>query len=83
LLLLAAVTFAAGSAHAADAALIAAAQRVEHYEIAGYGTARSLAMHLGHTEAARLLQATLEEEEAADKKLTLIAETEVNARALT
>ena len=66
-----------------DAALIAAAQRVEHYEIAGYGTARSLAMHLGHMGAARLLQATLEEEEAADKKLTMIAETEVNARALT
>ena len=66
-----------------DAALIAAAQRIEHYEIAGYGTARSLAMHLGHTEAARLLQTTLEEERQADRTLTEIAETEVNARALT
>ncbi len=66
-----------------DAAIISAAQRVEHYEMAGYGTARSLAMHLGHTEAARLLQTTLQEEEASDRKLTEIAETEVNARALT
>jgi ferritin-like metal-binding protein YciE len=74
---------ARGDATVKDAALIAAAQRIEHYEIAGYGTARSLAMHLGHTEAARLLQTTLEEEHQADRTLTEIAETEVNARALT
>lgn len=65
-----------------DAALIAAAQRVEHYEMAGYGTARALAMQLGHHDAARLLQTTLQEEEAAGRKLTEIAETEVNPRAL-
>ena len=74
---------AKGDPFVRDAAIISAAQRVEHYEMAGYGTARSLAMHLGHTEAARLLQTTLQEEEAADRKLTEIAETEVNARALT
>jgi ferritin-like metal-binding protein YciE len=73
---------ARGDAAVKDAALIAAAQRIEHYEIAGYGTARSLAMHLGHTDAARLLQTTLEEEIRADRTLTGIAETEVNARAV-
>ncbi len=57
-----------------DAALIAAAQRVEHYEIAGYGTARSLARHLGNQKAEGLLQQTLEEEAAADKALTNLAE---------
>lgn len=60
-----------------DAALIAAAQRVEHYEISAYGTARTLAEHLGHPEAAKLLQATLEEESAADEKLTSISLDEV------
>jgi ferritin-like metal-binding protein YciE len=60
-----------------DTALIAAAQRVEHYEISGYGTARALAEFLGHEEAAGLLQQTLEEEAAADEKLTSIAEDEV------
>lgn len=54
---------AEGSADVRDAAMIAAAQRVEHCEIAGYGTARALAQHLGHAEALRLLQATLQEEE--------------------
>jgi ferritin-like metal-binding protein YciE len=73
---------ARGDAAVKDAALIAAAQRIEHYEIAGYGTARSLALHLGHTDAARLLQTTLEEEIRADRTLTEIAETEVNARAV-
>jgi ferritin-like metal-binding protein YciE len=73
---------AKGDATVKDAALIAAGQRVEHYEIAGYGTARSLALHLGHTEAARLLQATLEEEKQTDKKLTEIAENEVNVHAV-
>lgn len=56
-----------------DAALIAAAQRVEHYEIAGYGSARDFARLLGLADAASLLEETLEEEKAADKKLTAIA----------
>ena len=60
-----------------DAALIAAAQRVEHYEISGYGTARALAEHLGHARAAKLLQQTLDEESAADEKLTKISLGEV------
>ena len=57
-----------------DAGLIGAAQRVEHYEIAGYGTARALAAKLGHDEAVSLLEATLEEEKATDQKLTELAE---------
>ena len=57
-----------------DAGLIAAAQRVEHYEMAGYGCVRTYAQLLGETEAASLLQETLDEEGAADKKLTQIAE---------
>src|SRR5205823_10164169 len=52
-----------------DAAIIAAAQRVEHYEISAYGTARALAEQLGHEEIAELLQETLDEESAADEKL--------------
>ncbi len=56
-----------------DAALIAAAQRVEHYEIAGYGTVRSYAELMGHDEAVDLLQKTLDEEGDADKKLTAAA----------
>jgi ferritin-like metal-binding protein YciE len=64
-----------------DAALIAAAQRVEHYEIAAYGTARTLAQQLGHTDAAKLLNETLDEESAADEKLTKIAEKSVNKAA--
>lgn len=57
-----------------DAALIAAAQRVEHYEMAGYGCVRTWCQVLGHSDAARLLQETLDEEGSADKKLTEIAE---------
>jgi ferritin-like metal-binding protein YciE len=57
-----------------DAALIAAAQRVEHYEMAGYGTVRSFARQLGFGSQADLLQRTLDEEGAADKRLTKIAE---------
>jgi ferritin-like metal-binding protein YciE len=57
-----------------DAALIAAAQRVEHYEIAGYGTVRTYAKHLGNKKAAKLLQQTLDEEGETDKKLTKLAE---------
>ena len=64
-----------------DAALIAAAQRVEHYEIAGYGCARSFARRLGRQSVAQLLQQTLDEEANADKILSHIAETSINAEA--
>jgi ferritin-like metal-binding protein YciE len=64
-----------------DAALIAAAQRVEHYEMAGYGSVRTFARLLGDQEAADLLQETLDEEEATDKKLTELAETTINVEA--
>jgi len=56
-----------------DAALISAAQRVEHYEMAAYGTVRTYAQLLGQTQCAKLLEETLEEEKAADQKLTSIA----------
>jgi len=65
-----------------DAALIGAAQRVEHYEIAGYGVVRTFATLLGENDAAELLQETLDEEAAADKKLTEIAEEDINFEAL-
>lgn len=65
-----------------DAGLIGAAQKVEHYEMAGYGTVRAMAEILGHTEAARLLDETLKEEGEADKKLTMIAKRFVNTRAM-
>jgi ferritin-like metal-binding protein YciE len=65
-----------------DAGLIAAAQRVEHYEIAGYGTVHAYAKILGNDAAAKALQKTLDEEGAADKKLTKIAQTVVNVKAL-
>lgn len=58
----------------ADLALIAAAQKVEHYEIASYGTARGLARQLGELQSARLLSQTLGEEESADFKLTAISD---------
>jgi ferritin-like metal-binding protein YciE len=64
-----------------DAALISSAQRIEHYEIAGYGTARTYARQLGYEEDARLLQETLKEEGETDKKLTSIAESRVNVEA--
>lgn len=57
-----------------DAALIAAAQRVEHYEMAGYGTVRAFAKQLGFGNQADLLQQSLDEEGAADKRLTKVAE---------
>ena len=63
-----------------DAGLISAAQRVEHYEMAGYGAARNFAKLLGQDEIAELLEETLEEEKAADKKLTSIS-VQVNAEA--
>jgi ferritin-like metal-binding protein YciE len=65
-----------------DAGLIAAAQKVEHYEIAGYGTARSLAEMLGQADVAELLQETLEEEKATDDLLTEIAESIMTGEAL-
>ncbi len=63
-----------------DAALISAAQRVEHYEMAGYGTVRRYAQMMGAEDAVRLLDQTLQEEAAADGKLTRVAE-EVNPQA--
>jgi ferritin-like metal-binding protein YciE len=66
---------------ALDAGLIAAAQKVEHYEIAGYGTARAWARHLGYENAASLLDQTLEEESMANELLTRIAESHVNMEA--
>ncbi|MFN8441879.1 MAG: ferritin-like domain-containing protein [Caldilineaceae bacterium] len=63
-----------GDSDVKDAALIAAAQRVEHYEIAGYGTVRTFAQHLGESDARELLQVTLDEEGETDKKLTSLAE---------
>jgi ferritin-like metal-binding protein YciE len=65
-----------------DAGLIAAAQRVEHYEMAGYGCVRTWARQLGKTEAVRLLEQTLNEEKAADQKLNTIAESHVNQQAV-
>jgi ferritin-like metal-binding protein YciE len=70
-----------GDPSAKDAALIGAAQKVEHYEIAGYGTARTFARTLGEQTAADLLQQTLDEEEATDEKLTAIAESGLNQEA--
>jgi ferritin-like metal-binding protein YciE len=64
-----------------DAALISVAQKVEHYEIASYGTVRTWAELLGDSEAAKLLQQTLDEEGEADKKLTQLAETSINVEA--
>lgn len=66
-----------------DAGIIAAAQRVEHYEISAYGTAIAHAELLGQEAVARLLKESLEEEKAADKTLTMIAEEEVNLAATT
>jgi ferritin-like metal-binding protein YciE len=64
-----------------DACLIAAGQRAEHYEMAAYGTLVAWARGMGHDEAANLLQETLDEEKAADKKLSAIAESGINQNA--
>ena len=64
-----------------DAGLIAAAQKVEHYEMAGYGTVVAHAKQLGYTEVANILHQTFDEEKAADTKLTQIAENMVNVEA--
>ncbi|MGH9159087.1 MAG: ferritin-like domain-containing protein [Vicinamibacteraceae bacterium] len=65
-----------------DAAIIGAAQKAEHYEIAAYGTARTHAVRLGFSEVAQILEQTLKEEKRADKKLTEIAEAQVNPQAV-
>jgi len=65
-----------------DAGLIGASQKIEHYEIAGYGTVRTYAKLLGNDEAAKLLQKTLDEEGATDKKLTALAESTINIDAV-
>ena len=72
---------AVGDFDVRDAALIAAAQRVEHYEIASYGSARTFAHRLGHANVARLLQSTLDEEKETDQHLTQLAEERINVRA--
>ena len=70
-----------GVASVLDAALIASAQRVEHYEMAGYGCVRTFANLLGYEKAAKLLQETLNEEGEADQRLTELAETVINIEA--
>jgi ferritin-like metal-binding protein YciE len=70
-----------GDAKVLDAGMIAALQRVEHYEMAGYGTVVAYAKQLGHDEALELLQKTLEEEKATDQKLSKLAETAINQQA--
>jgi ferritin-like metal-binding protein YciE len=72
---------AKGDPDVIDAGLIAAAQRVEHYEIAAYGTVRAYAEILGGEEAVKLLEKTLQEEEETDDKLTELAETQINVEA--
>jgi ferritin-like metal-binding protein YciE len=64
-----------------DAVLIASAQRVEHYEMAAYGTLVAWAQAMGHSDAAELLQQTLDEEKAADQKLSALAEGGINQEA--
>lgn len=75
------VADADGDPAAIDAALIAGAQRVEHYEIAAYGTLRAYAQHLGYDRAAKLLQETLDEESQTDEKLTRLAVDNINQQA--
>lgn len=70
-----------GDSDAVDAGIIAAAQRVEHYEIGGYGTARTYAEQLGEDEDVSLLDETLSEEKSADEKLTEIATETINRQA--
>lgn len=73
----------AESPESLDAGMIGAAQKVEHYEMAGYGTVRAYARKLGLDEVARILQETLDEESAANEKLTMIAEGGINQQAIT
>ena len=65
-----------------DAGLISTAQRIEHYEMAGYGCARTYAELLGDSEGAKMLQMTLEEEAATDQKLTELAKSTINLEAV-
>ncbi|TGE16613.1 YciE/YciF ferroxidase family protein [Hymenobacter elongatus] len=65
-----------------DAALIAASQRIEHYEISGYGTAAHFAERLGHSDAATLLRQTLAEEQLTDTKLNELAKNYINQKAM-
>jgi ferritin-like metal-binding protein YciE len=65
-----------------DAGLILAAQKVEHYEIASYGTVRTYAETLGHDRVAQLMQQTLDEEAATNEKLTALAESHINLEAV-
>jgi len=73
---------AAGDPSVRDAALIASAQRIMHYEMAGYGTARTFAEELGHQQIAQLMQQSLDDEEQADKQLTDLAMRRVNPNAV-
>jgi ferritin-like metal-binding protein YciE len=72
---------AKGNAHVRDAALISAAQRAEHYEIAGYGTVRTFAHQLGRDDLAAVLDGILQEEGETDKTLTRIAKQHINREA--
>ncbi|HEX2971948.1 MAG TPA: ferritin-like domain-containing protein [Tepidisphaeraceae bacterium] len=72
------IVSAKGDTKVRDAGLIAAAQRAEHYEMAGYGSARTFAKQLGRDDLAQILQSILNEEGEADKKLTSLAESHVN-----
>ncbi|HEX3445244.1 MAG TPA: ferritin-like domain-containing protein [Chthoniobacterales bacterium] len=72
---------AKGEPEVRDAGLIGAAQRVEHYEMAGYGTVKTLAKRLDYHDIAKILETTLAEEKAADEKLTTVAEGNVNPTA--
>lgn len=72
---------AKGDPRVKDAAILANAQRIEHYEIAAYGAARSFAEELGYSDVASMLQQTLDEEGETDKKLTSLAVQEVNQQA--
>lgn len=76
------VLSAKGDDDVIDAGLIGAAQKIEHYEIANYGTVVTYAKMLGENQAANLLQTTLDEEKRTDKKLTVLAKTNVNTDAL-
>jgi YD repeat-containing protein len=76
------VLSAQGDKQAVEAALIGAAQRVEHYEIAAYGTAKTHAHQLGYDNAANLLEQTLREERQTDDRLTQIAENRINPQSM-
>jgi len=73
---------AGGDPSVRDAALIASAQRIKHYEMAGYGTARTFAEELGHQQIAQLMQQSLDDEQRADKQLTDLAMRRVNPNAV-